>query len=65
MRGKRVAGHSYDNVTNPRCESGARGGSVDVRGVPRLEGRASDVMMFPMEPRTGACVVGWVHLGVA
>ena len=40
-RAKRVTGHSYDNVTNPGCESGARGGRSDVRGVSCCEVEAA------------------------
>ena len=39
-RTKRATGHSYDNVTNPGCESGACGGRRDVLGVRCVPARA-------------------------
>ena len=41
-RTKRVSGHSYDNVTNPRCESGARRGVCVARVVRCREARAGE-----------------------
>jgi hypothetical protein len=41
-RTKRVSGHSYDNVTNTRCESGARRGVCVARVVRCRETRAGE-----------------------